>query len=82
LKDVAKIAAAAGAAAVVTGLLKGWLPAWKPFPVLALCGAVYGSVYAGAAFALRIATPDEWDTARRSIASALAAAGIRRRPSI
>ncbi|MCA1850340.1 MAG: hypothetical protein LC672_04685, partial [Acidobacteria bacterium] len=68
LKDVGKLAVAAGLAGATTALVRLLLLGLKPFALLVLCGAVFSLVYLAAILLLRIVTPEELDIMRARVA--------------
>ena len=67
-QDLRKLAVAAAIPAFVTVLVRLGMQGMRPFVVLLVCGLVFGAVYCVAILFLRVVTPEERETALRSLA--------------
>jgi len=64
LKDVGKLAMAAGGAALAAAAARALLLPAAPLAILLVCGVVFAAVYGALALALRVPTREEWALVR------------------
>ncbi|HZH32740.1 MAG TPA: oligosaccharide flippase family protein [Pyrinomonadaceae bacterium] len=68
LRDVGKLAAAAGAAGIVTAIVRSFLAGQRPFWLLVACGAIFSATYLALVLLLKIPTRGERASFQQNLA--------------
>jgi O-antigen/teichoic acid export membrane protein len=69
LKDVGKIAVAAGAAGALTAVVRASMSGLRPLVVLSVCGLTFSLAYLAVMLWLKVPATEEWEALQRRIAS-------------